>query len=154
MIPMPDVRIVPAERGHVIAMALRLRHEDRAELEAAGFTPTRALWRAWRISAYARTGLVDGEIAAMWGLDSKGLSNIGKPWFLTAPACERVPMTMVRRGREEVALMLTMCPRLTGFVDSRYRRAVRFLGMIGFALGAPFPFGPMDVPFRQYEARR
>jgi hypothetical protein len=137
-----------------MALAERLRADDVAEIEAAGLTPRQSLWRCWRRSTFAKTVFVNGEIAAMWGVDAHGLGNIGRPWFLTGPAIERIPMTVVRRGREEVALMLSVCPMLRNMVDGRYVRAVRFIEVLGFDISAPFPFGPHDVPFRRFELRR
>jgi hypothetical protein len=149
-----NVSVIPATCAHVIAMAERLRADDVAELQAAGIGVNRALWRSWRISMFAKTALVDGELAAMWGIDGHGLGNTGRPWLLTTAAVERAPIAVLKVGRAEAMLMLSICPRLVGFVDSRYERAVRVLAMWGFSLSSPFPFGPHGVPFRQYEMRR
>lgn len=146
--------ILPAEPRHIEALATRLRDGDAAELQCAGLLPTRALWRSWRGSLISRVALVDGEIAAAWGMGGSPFGRIGRPWLLTAPPVERAKIAFLRESRHEVALMLAVCPELRGVVDAAYGRAVRFLGALGFTLGPEFPYGPHEAPFREYRISR
>lgn len=146
--------ILPAERAHIAALTGRLRAGDAAELQAAGIPPGRALWRSYRASVFSRVALVDGEIAAAWGMGGSPFGRIGRPWLLTAPPVERAPLAVLRVGRQEVALMLAVCPELRGVVDAAYGRAIRFLVALGFGIGPEFPFGPHEAPFREYRLSR
>ena len=153
---MPDPRyeVVAAEHRHAAILAATLRAADAAEVAASGVTPQRAVWRSYRRSTYAKTVLVDGEVAAMWGLCGNPFSRIGYPWLLTSPAAERAQTAFLRVGRAEVAFMLSLCPELRGYVDASYAKALRLLEAFGFDLSEEFPFGPNRLPFRQYRMTR
>lgn len=146
--------IVPTEPEHIKLLATRLREDDVTELEAAGQTPQKALWRSYRQSSRSKTAFIDGEIAATWGVGGCPLGKVGRPWLLTAPPIEHARIAFLREGRYEVAEMLMTFEELRGFVDGRYHRALCLLDALGFSLSAEFPFGPYNVPFRQYSIRR
>lgn len=148
------VEVVDATREHIAALAPNLRHQDKLEVQAAGLTPHKAIWRGYRGSAFCRTGLVNGEVAAMWGLYATPFAHVGHPWLLTAPACDRIPLSYIRIGAQEVGFMLMLCPKLTGMVDATYHRAIRFLEQLGFKLSREFPYGPQSMPFRMYSLER
>jgi hypothetical protein len=151
---MPDVRIVPAEPRHISHLGKRLRAEDRAELQAMGIGCCKALWQSYRHSIFSRVALVDGELAAAWGMAGCPLGRVGQPWLLTAEPVERAKVAFVREAREEVAKMLSICPSLYGYVDARYRKAIRLLEMLGFEVDEPFPYGTQGASFRRYWIER
>jgi len=97
------VRIVPAEIGHVYRMAANLRPEDAAEAVRFDQEPRWALRQFFRYSLIVRTAFVDGKIAAMWGLKADLLSDTGHLWLITTPAARRMPVTLIRQARREVA---------------------------------------------------
>ena len=142
--------VLPCAPEHLLALAENLRAGDRAEIEAAGITPQRALWRSYRTSIIARTGFIDGEVAACWGCGGSPLGRAGQPWLLTGPACERAKVTFVRVARFETARMLRLFPELRGMVDARYSRAIRLLEALGFTVGPEQPWGPLGAMFREY----
>lgn len=139
------IEIMEANARHVRALGSRLRAEDALEITSLGESPQSCLWHSWRGSPLRRAVLVDGTLAAMWGVHGDLLGGRGVPWFLTAPEIERVPVAMVRQGRREVACMLDLYPYLENYVMASYRRAVRFVGLLGFELGAETPI--RGVPF-------
>jgi hypothetical protein len=149
-----NVAILATQPAHIAAMRDRLRDEDRRECESAGLRAGKALWRSYRGSALVRTAFVDGEIAAMWGVGGCPLGGTGQPWLLTTPVVERAPVAFIREGRQEVAEMLTVFPILVGFVDASYHRAVRLLGVLGFEVDNPLPFGANGALFRRYHIER
>lgn len=143
-------QIVPSEISHVHWLAARLRSEDRREIECAGINPRVAIRDSFRNGVMRSTALVDGEIAAMWGLGGTLLSNVGQPWLLTTPVIERVPVTMVKVGREQVAAMLERRSRLENYVAAEYTRACRFLEVLGFTLDEPQVLGSKGAMFRRF----
>lgn len=147
-------QIVLTERAHVAELGGNLRAADRSELESAGMTGQRALWRSWRAAYYSSTAIVDGEVAAIWGVGGSPMGRVGRPWLLTSPAAEGAKRAFVRVGRTEVGKMLGIYPEMRGFVDSRYKGALRLLQTLGFDLSEPVPFGPFRAPFCQYSIRR
>ena len=82
------------------------------------------------------------------------MGNVGQPWLLTTSAVEKVKIAFIKEARNEVAEMLTICPKLVGWVDASYSRALRLLESIGFDIDKPLPFGPKGVPFCQYRIQR
>lgn len=129
------IELIEARLEHVIALLPRLREDDRNEIQAAGISCKKALWRSWRGSHLRTTAIVDGELAAMWGCGGMLLAAEGRPWLLTAGPCERVPLAFVKIGRAEAQRMLELHERLRGLVHAEYYRAVRTLSLMGFRLG-------------------
>jgi hypothetical protein len=150
---MANYTIIESEPHHFRMLVERLRDEDKAEIEAAGLSANKALWKSYRSAMLRRTAFVDGEIAAMWGVSGTLMSNVGHPWLLTTPACEKVPFAYVREGKKHASEMLQLHPILSNFVDASYERAIRFLKLAGFDVGKPFPFGKKQMPFCKFEMR-
>ena len=146
--------IVRAEPRHVMAMVGQLRAGDAAEVSAAGATQSRALWRSYRKSIISRAALVDGEMAAIWGVAGCPLGTVGATWLLTTPTVEKAKIAFIREARLEVAWMLEIFPELRGICDARYGRALRLLTAHGFKVGSMVEVGDDRVPFMEYSARR
>ena len=134
----------------VYALAGNLRAGDRAEVDAFGVTPARAIRHSYRHAILRRTCLVDGEVAAMAGLCGAMLSDVGEPYLMTTPQIARIPVTFVKLARAIVQEMLAQRTRLQGMVAADYHGACRLLQLLGFTLGAPQPVGPRNVPFRSF----
>lgn len=131
-----------------------MRKADRDEVQAAGLSSYRAVNRAFRNGILSRSAFVDGEIAAMWGLGGTLISNVGTPWLLTTHAAERVPLTFVKVGKSEVERMLMHRSVLENYVTADYEKAIKFLRILGFRVGAPFPFGIRGQMFCKFEMRK
>jgi hypothetical protein len=137
----PRWHIRDAVIGDVYRLAANLRVEDYDEVRAAGARLPEALRTTFRHAVTRHTVLVDGEIAAMFGLGGQLLSDVGHPWLVTAPPIERVRFAFVREGRAIVADMMARRRLLENHVLASYTRACRFLAVLGFTLDAPAPFG-------------
>lgn len=152
----PRYRIEPATREHVLTIGAKLRAEDRAEIAGLGGSVRKALWRGFRNSIWCRVATFDGELAAIWGLCVGMHPGLGPlcskavPWLLTTDAVERLPVTFIRHARREVASMRTLYPVLENHVAADYRRAVKFLGLLGFTVDAPAPIGVGGALFRRF----
>lgn len=159
--PWPDVpvaasrvAVLPSTVADVYALAANLRPEDSAEVDAMGVDVRTALRRNFRHAILRKTYWVDGEIAAMSGLCGEMLADIGRPYLLTAPAAERVPIAFIKHAKSAVAEMLHHRLRLEGYVAANYTRACRMLEMVGFTLGKPESFGPRGALFRSFTLMR
>jgi hypothetical protein len=127
------VEILPATPVHARELAARLRPRDLAEVEASGVDPEEDLLRGVEVSEWARTALVAGRVAAMWGVIRLGLLNpTGCVWFLTSPDVERVPVRLMRQARIEIAEMQAVFPVLATMMHARHDQARRFVERIGF----------------------
>lgn len=147
------VTIVPAVPSHVAAIVRALREADVREIRCLGVPVRRGVWLSYRLALLRRTALVDGEVAAMWGVGGTPLSRVGRPWMLTTPAVERAVFTFVRKYRSEVQEMLGLFPALENYVDASYEGAIRLLRLGGFTVHEATPMGAAGAPFCRFEAR-
>lgn len=127
-----------AEIADVYWLAQTLRDADRCECEAYGITPAKGLRRSFYASAWRRTALIDGNIAAMWGICGTAIGHTAQAWLMTAPVIERLPLAFIREARREARSMLDHHDRVEGTVDVNYQAAQRFLGLIGFTVEPEF----------------
>lgn len=147
-------RIVFGTQEHCNRLAPCLREADKLEILRAGVTVPEALERSWSESLMTRALIVDNEVAAVWGCAGSPLSGLGQPWLLTAPAFARVPVAMVKAGREDTLSWLRVFPRLENYVDATYREACRFLEVLGYRLDPPEPAPRTGAPFRRFWKER
>lgn len=145
------INIAPTTADYVRELGKTMREADQDEIKAAGYIPHRILWQSYRLSVYTRTALVDGVVAAIWGVCGNIFERVGTPWLLTAPACELVsPLVFARIYKGEAEQMLEIFPHLVNIVDARYTRAIRLLKMTGFHLDDPQPYGKEGALFRRF----
>lgn len=152
--------IVPGTRDHLMELWHNMRSGDRKEVEASGRTGKKVLWRTFRNSIMCKTALIDGKVAAMWGLcaglrdDVSLLSRLGVPWLLTTPIVESLPVTFVKVGRAEVAAMRALCPELESHVAAEYTQAIGMLKLMGFSVDKAEPIGKNGVMFCRFHLGR
>ncbi len=148
------VQIIDTTPEHIRTLGVNLRSGDREEIEAYGFPTSKALWRSYKNSILRKTALVDGEVAACWGVGGVLMGGVGQPFLMTTSAAERVsPLRFVRIYQEEVLKMLQLFPVLVNWVDPMYTKAMRLLDIIGFEISAPEPLGLLGKPFCKFEMR-
>ena len=136
------VLVRPATLSDVYALARSLREGDRAEQIAVGRDPRRALRLSFLRSLYAPEAcVVDGEVAAMWGLGGDFLSEEGQPWLMTGTAVERIPVAFVKIATGWIEQALAVKPSLVNSVIASYPQALALLTRLGFRLDEPQPAG-------------
>lgn len=134
----PMVTIVPTTPSHIAALKMNLRAEDAAEILCFGASIQQALWRSYRNSLMRKTALIDGVVAACWGVCGTFLGQVGQPWLLTSPEVKRVsPLFFARTYQKEVIGMREMFPCLENFVAAEYDAAIRLLDITGFSIDEP-----------------
>lgn len=138
--------------GDIEAMLPHIREADRQEVWAAGkLTPEIALRRGLAASDRAFTGVIDGEIVAMFGVTPGSiLGGVGVPWMLGTEAIERHAVAFIRQSRPALWMMHARYDYLINFVDDRNKAAIRWLQWLGFHVEQPVPMGPFRVPFRRF----
>ena len=151
----PLVKIVKAESWHVSMMKRHLRMEDEREMMGWGISANKGLWCSYKESLIRRTAMIDGEPAAMWGVRSTLLGNVGDIWLQTTPAVRWVsPLKFARVYQDQVYKMLNVFKRLENWVDNDYDGAVRLLDISGFSLGEPEPVGVNGHLYRKFWIER
>jgi hypothetical protein len=143
-----------AEIADVYRLARNLRDGDRLEVASLGLTPIAGLRKTFYSALDRRTALIDGAIAAMWGVSGSAFGHTGYPWLMTAPVIETLPVSFVRQARREVGRMLATHRRLEGSVAAQYAMACRFLETLGFTLGDVQEIGPRKAKFRPFTMER
>lgn len=112
-----------------------MRVKDRKEAEALGMDAEKALYLTFKCGLLRRTGYLDDEVVAMWGVTGTPLSIVGRPYLVTSTFCEKLsPIEFCRLYKKEVIVMNSLFPILENYVDANYVEAVRLLKMTGFEL--------------------
>lgn len=137
---LPRYEIVEARLEHLRALIPLLRDGDRAEVEVTSIPARHLLFGLWRSSLVRRAALVDGEVAAVWGMSGSLAASEASVYLLTGRAIERIPLAFYREARRELRAMLETRRSLVCDVLADYTRAVRFFEMLGFEID-----GPRDV---------
>ena len=152
----PRCEVRDAVVEDVYALVENLREADRKEITDLGVKPKRAIYRAFRNSLWSRTAFVDDEIAAMWGLcvgmrpGVSALSPLAVPWLHTTPAAERIPLSFVKIGKQELLRMRANRRLLESFVAADYPKAIKFIRLIGFTVEAPVAIGDNGARFCRF----
>lgn len=152
---MPKYEIIPAEIEHVEAMIPNARQADVDEVYASSGLPFgAALVKSFRMSTHVWAGLVDGEVACIFGVAPYNmLDRKGAPWMLGTPLVEKHAMAFLRRNRWYVRIMLEMYNHLQNYVDARNTAAIGWLRWLGFTFDEPTPYGKFSMPFMRFEMK-
>ena len=138
----PSVR--DAHDDDVAALLHGLSQADRAELEAFSWRdPGELLVESYRRSQRVYTGLLDDEVACMFGVAAPSpFSEQGTPWLLSTEQLRTHWVTLARFSRPYANELLNMHPRLENWVHHDNRTAQRWLRWLGFPLAStPEPVG-------------
>lgn len=112
-----------------------LREGDARECLLFGVDGVQAIKVGMEASLISECLLVDGEPAAVYGLQVPDLiGGIGQPWILTAAAVERHRIAYARAARSLVHRAFDLVERLENVVDARYSRALALLEWLGFTV--------------------
>lgn len=138
----PVITLVPTTIAHVRELKESMRSADRREIEGTGFSSSQGLWRSYKSGLMNTTGLIDGKVAAIWGVGGAYMGTLGQPWLLTSEEVKRIsPLQFARIYQKEVHKMLKLFPRLVNYVAADYEEAIRLLSIVGFDLHPPEKIG-------------
>lgn len=147
------IRIAVATRDDVESLAPDLRPADVDEIRAAsGLAPGSALRRSFSLSTHVWAAREDqSAVIALWGVGPLSLcAGMGCPWLLASTAFDRRARKIVSLSRPMLAVIRMAYPHLENHVDARNRRAVRWLGWLGFVIEPPAPWGVEGRPFHRF----
>jgi len=145
------IEIRPAAIADCDTVLARLDPHDATEAAAMADDPRQAVRQAFEASLIPpKLALVDGHMAALWGLCGHAFPNVGMPWLLlTTPEIAQIA-SYLRVARREVAAMLMIRSRLENYLTADYAKAIPLLEALGFHIDAPAPVGPKAVLFRKF----
>lgn len=131
----PVVTIRDSTWGDVLELKDDLREGEQKEIMAYGVSPQEGLVDSFRVSIMRRTALVDGKVAAMWGIRGTLLGEVGNPFLLTGHEALKVsPLVFTRVYINQLQDMKDLYPILENYVDASYDGAVKLLKLAGFKL--------------------
>lgn len=137
------IKIATATLKHANEIGHSTNADDAPELMA--------LWRNWKMSAVRKTLIVDGEVAAIWGVVSDVLGSTGWVWLLTGPKVSQMSAVAVSRiYRNEVRELLESYDVIENLVDCRYSAVIRLLKIAGFSFDDPMPIGKFKSSFMRF----
>lgn len=136
----PKVTLCTSTLEHVKDLYNNFRLKDQLECQRLGFQFDKALFYSFKHALIRRTALIDGRVAAMWGVVGTPLGLCGQPFLLTSPEVYKVSsFQFVKIYKKEVSAMLKIFPILENYVDAQYPEAVRLLEMTGFTIDRDNP---------------
>lgn len=147
------VELAPTTEAHTLELGRWMRRADAAECEALGLDPRLATLRAWWMSDFCTSLLVDGRAAAVGGVVLERVTTsalaprAGVAWLLTAVDVEKAPMSLHRAARSWLREVRAHADILWNRVDARHLVSLRWLSALGFRIHAPSPHGPHGLPF-------
>lgn len=151
---MADIRIVDGTEAMGEELARFLRGADAMEGSRCHADEKMAVRYSVHHSLMCRAALVDGDVAAMWGVGGVALGLVGMPWLLTTPVVEQIAVSrFIKIYREQVADMLKLFPVLENYVDAEYAKAIRVLRLCGFIVEEAKSYSWATAPFCRFEAR-
>ncbi len=147
-----DIEIRRCRGRDIRSLRGKLRAEDVLEISRrSGRDPYAVLVYSYRHSDEVYVGLVNSEIACVWGVAQESLlAENASIWLLSTPVMERAPVAIARRTRSELHKLLRRYRSLGNYVDSQYVRCVRWLRWLGFTLEAPEPVGVRGELFSRF----
>lgn len=151
---MAHIEFVTPTPEHVAELARTMRAADRAEIAACGVPdPANALQWSLDRATWAYCALVDGEVAAIFGIAPYGslVGGTGVPWLLGSDLLQKHRKAFLRLAPHYIELMRMVHPKLLNIVDSRNTLAVRWLRHAGFTVHPASFVMPSGVLFHVFE---
>lgn len=140
---MISVEIVPAEAAHVREALASLRDFDKGNIERC-IAPEAILLEEMRYSTIACAGLINGEVACVWGVKANTILNDSAYlWVLTTQRVDEHPFIFVRHSQRMAEELLKHFSYLHGFVLADNHRSVKWLRWLGCSL-VPAPDGILN----------
>ncbi len=143
--------VTPTTAPHVADLLADVRKEDAAEAWGAmHWTPYDALRSCIDHTKHVFSGMVDDTPLCIFGIAPRSMiSPIGVPWMMSSNALATHSVAWIRHNREVFTAFSAGWDRLENYVDSRYTKAVRWAGWLGFEVEDARPYGRDDVLFHK-----
>lgn len=106
-------------------------------------------------SLFKWTGLVDKEVACIWGLVAPSiLSDSAYLWLITTPVIDDHKFTFIRHSQMIMKGMLEDFPLITGHVIAGHIRSKRWLQWLGVTFKPPIVCRDGEIKLIPFELRR
>jgi len=144
------VKIVPSVITDCQEIAENMREQDRIELELSnGYAPLQALVLSHAMSQECNTVLLDDVPVGMFGVVPNGMFSA--PWLLGTKELEKLPITLVKIGKQWVEETNAKHPLLINYVHKDNTVAIEWLKHLGFKFIRLYDkHGVGQAPFYQF----
>lgn len=118
---------------HCWYIAANMRQADQDEVAMEGYSPFDALKTGMDKSEFARTAIIDGDPAVMFGVGAPFvLGRTGVPWLLGTDAVRKVRKSFLIECRAHIEDWMQHYSSLENRVDARNQVSIRWLKWLGF----------------------
>lgn len=150
------VEFVQATQEHLSELARTMRPEDVQEVVSLGDTPQRALEESYQRSILVHAALIDGEVAAVWGIVpwEGATGQIANVWMLSGGVVNRRKRAFLQGSRKVLGGLLSMYPVLVAYIGAEHQKAIRWARWLGMEVRRPVPMGNRGALFHTAIARR
>ena len=124
--------IVEAKPWHVGQLARNLRFEHRALLLVMGLDPHRELRAIYQSSLVRKACILNGKVAALWGITGTLASGAGFVWLAISNDAARLPIPLIRETRKQLAELMRGRTELITTILADDAAARRFAILLGF----------------------
>lgn len=146
------IEILDSTAAHARELSQTMREQDRLEALRMGLDPRKAIFYVYRRAFFRKTVLVDGRVAAMYGIVGSPIQHVNYPYLMTSSEVQKVPpLVFTRVYLKAVKEMTTLASLLEGYVDFEYSEAIRLLRIAGFTLSKPVCYGPNNELFCRFQ---
>ena len=143
--------VSPTDEG-IQYIADNMRQDDIDEVWRCNqMTPHDALSESIKASEESYMIIINGEPVGVFGVVSPGMMNIaGVPWMLGTEGVVQHVTVFIRRTSEVIDRMLVKYGQLYNYVDTKNKKSIRMLRLIGFKIEDPEPYGMMGHSFHKF----
>jgi hypothetical protein len=151
---MSESRLIDATKADLLAIAEDMRPKDREEVWLSHrHRPRQAIEHAAKLSIWTKIVVDDEGPLAAFGLGGMPASTVCFPWMLGTTRSLAAWRAWARFSRPIVQQMAKDVELLENWVHAGNIQSVRWLGMCGFTLDDPKPYGAVGAPFHRFWMR-
>lgn len=135
--------VIEAREYHCGAIVRRLRESQRAAVIGLGVNPHREIRRNFDASSFRRAWLVDGHVAALFGVAGPLIATSGYCWLALTDQGARYPIEVVKETRRQFAVIMQTKREIYTTLLPEDKAAFRFATFLGFEVAhtTPIPYG-------------
>jgi len=147
-----DYEIRESKLEDAFLMAHNMREVDVQEIWASHMIrPLEALVYCIRNSENSTTGLVDGEIACMFGIIRQNLlGSVGTIWLLGTDLLKMHGIRFLRENKKKIVEISEEFTIIENYCDARNRATLKWLDWLGFVIEEAKPYGIYNLPFHHF----
>lgn len=131
-----EFRLAEAKLHHCGQMARRLRSPQAQAMASIGLRSHAELRQRFTESAFKRSWLIDGKLAAIGGVTGSWISSEGLVWLALSEDCARHPRQTALTARAQLAEMLETRSQVFTLMFPSDPVSMRWVKFLGFEAAA------------------